>query len=178
MKNSNFIDALSPAQQKEGRYWFLTTLFLFIIVGISMAVIQVPQLYVWWQVKKEYTSLKSKTQLFETVLAQKRDLKLQEETVQSQVNALEKYAQHPKNPIGYLTHLNTICKNGSMLQSLKIHKKTIEIVGIFNNQKEALALSEQLVQLPLIKNMQLVSLKQSGLQGVMAVFKGTVSYWP
>lgn len=170
MKESNFIKTLSPAQQKEMWYWLSGTLVLLIGITIVIFCVQAAQLHLWWQTRQEYEAVVLKTTAFDSQLAQKRKLKEEHAVLQGQLGRLEKYQEQKKNPLSYLTALHTLTASKVQLQSLRIQKKQSELVCICKDQKEAMRLSDQLIQVAVFKDMRLTSFKKSP-NGVVCVFK-------
>lgn len=169
----NFLPTVSALHYKEFQRWIHISIASISIIIIALVAYQLPPLYTWWNLRCQYYELANSTTQFEQQLAEKRALKEARNTLDTKIAKLERYQRQHKNPVRHIERLHHYHYNHTtVLNSISIQGKKIEIMSSANNQHNILQLITLLGQEPLFADIDLVWLKQNNAQEASCLIKG------
>jgi len=175
MKKVNFITTLSPQKQYEIRRWFWVTIFLCISAIAVVAYFIVPQVCLYWSLKKEITSLHKKTQLYADATKNRDALKSEYDKFRVRENKIDVYTNKAKNPHRYIAVIMQACNEQVKLEALRCNKKECEITILCPTPEHATVFIKHLTASDVFSRVKMVSLQQDGQSKLMrCVVKGTM----
>jgi Tfp pilus assembly protein PilN len=175
MKKVNFITTLSPQKQHEIRYWFWVTLVLALFIFIINAYFIIPQVCLFWSLKKEMIVLHEKTKLYTDVVKNKDTLKSEYDNLRIRENKIDMYTNRSKNPYRYIAVIMQACNEQTKLESLRCNKKECEITILCPNQEHATLFIKHLTSSDVFSRVKMTSLQQEGQSKMLrCVIKGMI----
>lgn len=143
MKDINFVDSIPASKQKEARIWVFLLLFIFVIgMGILIAV-HTMQIQYWFAKHKEQKQLQPKLNQFNAQTAKQAQLSEQKQQLAAKLDKNKQKIERAKNPLDHMQTIVAACAH-SEIQSLSLHKKTLNLNGSCNSPQHALEIVHHL----------------------------------
>jgi len=175
MKPINFITTLSPEKHYAIKRWFIVSLFLCIILSISLIVVSIPHITTVLSLKQEIKNLRKKTEKSELIEKQYKDILAEQEILKKKQKKINTIVDHRKNSYNYLPVIVQTSADIIKIEHVRFSKESIELTILCKSPEHASTYINQLSASELFAHVKLTSLVQdTQTKQIRCTIKGTL----
>ncbi len=175
MKDINFIKTLSAKDQHGLHRWITFSVSMIVLIIIAIALLQIPQLHTFNQIKKEYQQLTRAIHNVNTQITQNQNLKSKMYCLGGQCKTIDNLACATQKYHTCMQCITNACSNIIALQTCNVQNKKLTLTAQCAHVQQAIHFVEQLAQQPTFANVQLLSLQPMPGSLVAFKIKGTIN---
>lgn len=120
MKIINFINPVSPQEERSCKTWFRVSLTLLLATVACITYMQVAQLIIWSSYRQEYKKYRNATKLYAQVTEEKKKLTAQELELKNKLNTIINGSNQCCKLIEQLNALHKACTQNIHLSSCSL----------------------------------------------------------
>lgn len=161
MKKINLVTTISPQKQYELQRWFyMIVVSSLVLLGMGAYFI-IPPFLSYLTLKKDIQLMHNKMGNYSTNVNSKESLKKEYDEWHMREKKVTSYTQQLKNPYSHIAYIVSLCKDDIQLESVRFHKKEVEIVVQCKTSAQASFYVKQLNESPLFSQVKMISLQHN-----------------